>query len=106
MGAFCPAARDIEDLKLALAYVFSGPVAIVDRSPNWWASTFPSEVITCRLSSGKEYRLLCKFGSESGTRLAFGHRRGVAYEAAVYACVLQHLPLSSPRFFGTYTPAD
>jgi len=78
------------------------PVAILKRRPNPWASTFPSEVLTCECETLGPLEILCK---RSGGRRhpAFGHRRGVEYEAAVYRDVLASLPLSQPVFYGATT---
>ncbi|MEO7251008.1 MAG: phosphotransferase [Arenimonas sp.] len=105
MTAHSPRVSD-SDLLAGLMAVFGEPVSILARRPNGWASTFPSDVITCQLTSGEEHELLCKYGSGALVRRAYGHRRGPGYEAHVYQRVLQPLSLSSPRFFGAYAPPD
>ncbi len=76
-------------------------VKILARELNIYASIFPSESVKIRLADGSELKLLCKYeaGQEHG---AFGHRGGVSYEAEVYRQVLQLLPISTPRYYGTY----
>lgn len=73
-------------------------LTVVERTPNPHASTFPSEVVTCRIGDGELVRLLCKYGGHE--HAAFGHRGGVAYEADVYRCVLAAATLPVPRFYG------
>jgi hypothetical protein len=85
---------------LAAAVGSVGPVTIVRRRMNHYESTFPSEVVTCRLADQSRYRLFCKYSS--ATRNGdYGHRGGVVYEAAVYRRVLQSAGISTPRFYGT-----
>ncbi len=78
-----------------------GPVRVIGREPNAFASTFPSEIARCRLDDGRELSLLCKYGSPA-EHDALGHRGGVGYEAAVYRDVLQFFSTHSPRFYGCY----
>ncbi len=75
-------------------------ITILERRPNTYSSTFPAEILLCRLPDGSERELLWK--REGGREHnAQGHRGGVSYEAAVYRNVLQPLSLSSPKFFGS-----
>jgi aminoglycoside phosphotransferase (APT) family kinase protein len=76
-------------------------VTLLDRRAHGEASTFPSEVVTCRLRTGERLELLCKY---SGDREhgAHGHRGGVEHEARVYRHVLRRTGLSVPRFRGSY----
>jgi thiamine kinase-like enzyme len=79
----------------------AGGVTVVDRQPNALASTFPSEVVTCRLAGGDEVRLLCKY--EAGLfEDTHGHRGGVRYEAEVYRHVLHPLQTTTPTFYGAH----
>ncbi len=82
-----------------------GPVTILAREPNPRRSTYPSEVVDCRLADGSEVRLLCKYAAERG-HSAHGHRGGVPYEAEVYRHVLQRLPVSAPMFYGLQGDGD
>lgn len=74
-------------------------VRILDRRPNPWASTFPSEVFTCEIETLGTLEILCK-SSGGREHASLGHRAGVAYEAAVYRDVLSPLSISQPRFYG------
>jgi aminoglycoside phosphotransferase (APT) family kinase protein len=77
------------------------PVQIVHREMNALASTFTSEIVHCRLPDGVERRVLCKYAGLP-IHLAFGHRGGVAYEAAVYRDVLQSSRMSVPQYYGNF----
>ena len=78
----------------------TGRVAFLRREPNVYGSTFPTEIVTCRVADGGVRRFFCKYATaESNTD--FGHRGGIALEADVYHRVLQPLGVSVPRFFGT-----
>jgi hypothetical protein len=91
-----------EALVAGLTTVLGARVEILDREPNVYRSSFPSEVVTCRVGEGPEVRLLCKFGAQQGAT-AFGHRGGTAYEAWVYRHLLQPLRVGAPQFLGAYT---
>jgi len=83
----------------------AGGLTVVSRRPNPWASTFPSEILTC-VCGDRVSEVLVKF-SGGGGHPAFGHRSGVSYEAAVYREVLHATPLPSPSFLGACeTPSD
>jgi hypothetical protein len=78
-----------------------GGVSVVGRRPNTFASTFPSEIVTCRLGDGNKVRLLCKY--EAGLfENTYGHRGGVRYETEVYQRVLQPLRTTTPAFYGAH----
>jgi hypothetical protein len=85
-------------LTSALAGAGSAGLTVVDRRANPTASSFPSEVVTCRLNGGAPLRLFCKHGAGPGHN-AYGHR-GVGYEAEVYRGVLAPSGLAVPRFHG------
>jgi hypothetical protein len=76
-------------------------VTVVGREPNPYASTFPSEIVTCRLGDGTKHRLLCKYGTgpDSGVH---GHKRGVPYEVGVYRHLLGPLRAGAPALYGAY----
>jgi aminoglycoside phosphotransferase (APT) family kinase protein len=82
-----------------------GQLTILDRRPAVYASTFPSEVVRCRLGDASERLLYCKYsaGRDSSSHR---HRGGVAYEAAVYRHVLAGLELPVCRCYGAHTDAD
>ncbi|HEY6192340.1 MAG TPA: hypothetical protein VI215_08470 [Bacteroidota bacterium] len=77
-----------------------GDVALLDRTPPRMMSTFPNEVVTCRSADGKTRKLFIKYagGREHD---AFGHRGGIAYEAEVYARILNSYPDFRPKCIGT-----
>lgn len=78
-----------------------GRVTIVHRGPVIYASTYPSEVVKCRIGARGELKLYCKYrGGVHCDR--YGHHRGVPYETEVYRRVLQPLPFSVPKFYGSY----
>ncbi len=75
--------------------------SIIKRIPNIEASTFPSEIVTCRIGSNKKITVFCKYAALK-QQDRYGHKRGVAYEAEVYRQVLQGLKLPLPKFYGVY----
>ena len=75
-------------------------MTVVNRLRNPHASTFPSEVVTCRVGGGGRLRLFCKYGTGRDNHRAHGHRGGVDYEAEVYRRVLAPAGLPVPRFYG------
>jgi hypothetical protein len=79
----------------------AGELTVVSRQPNIYSSTFPSEIITCRLGNTHEIRFLCKYSADVDNA-SHGTRSGVAYEADVYRQLLQGLELSSPVLYGVY----
>ena len=79
-----------------------GTLTVLRREPNVYESTFPSEVVTCRLADGSWRRLFCKYSADLDNS-DHGHRGGVAYEAEVYRQVLRPSRALTPRFYGTYT---
>jgi Phosphotransferase enzyme family len=81
--------------------VGGGPVTVVVREPNPHESTFPTEVVTCRLGGGAVLRLFCKYGA-GREKLAHGHRGGVGYETEVYRHVLGRSPLPAAQFRGAH----
>jgi hypothetical protein len=98
---------DLETLRAGLTLVFNGngftdgQVTVLDREPFNVRSTFPSEIVTCRLDNGSEPRLYCKYSADL-LFSAYGHRGGVSYEAKVYQNALRPLPLSTPAFYGAH----
>ena len=98
---------DLETLTVGLTSVLRnngsavGQVSVLDRAHNLLASSFLSEIVTCRLDDGSALRLFCKYEG-SYIRNGRGHRGGVAYEAAVHRHVLLPLLVSTPKYFGAY----
>jgi Phosphotransferase enzyme family len=77
-------------------------VQVLDRKPASYSTTFPCEIVTCRLQGASQVRLFCKYAG--GIHYTgHGHRGGVQYEIEVYRDILEPLELSRPRFYGGYT---
>jgi len=99
---------NLESLTIGLNCVFGSygsgesPVVVLRREPSIRASSFPSEIVTCRLADGTEGTVLCKYAAGYNHK-CYGHRSGVAYEAEVYRWVLKDLPLTSANFYGAFT---
>ncbi len=77
---------------------------ILSRESNDYATSFPSEIVTCQLADGSELRLLCKYAA-GFSHNSYGHRGGVSYEAEVYRHVLQKVQVPTPTFYGAYKDA-
>ena len=75
------------------------PVAVTQRRPNLHSSTFPTEIVTCRLGDGTERTLFCKYGTPLGYE-EFGHKGSVGFEAEVYRRVLGPFCGSTAPFVG------
>jgi hypothetical protein len=86
---------------IAESGVLVGELSVISRQPNVYSSTFPSEIITCRLGDRHTIGVLCKYSAEAGNE-SYGTRGGVEYEADVYRHLLQNLDLSCPAFYGVY----
>lgn len=80
-------------------------VTILGREPNVHASTFPSEIVRCRINDGPELELLCKYGDDQLDD-TYGHRGRLAYEDAVYRDVLAPLPITVPLRYGVHTESS
>jgi hypothetical protein len=93
---------NLPTLTAGLTSVLRSQVTILDRQPNVYTSTFPSEIVRCRVDDGSELQLFCKYAAHHSHN-AYGHRGGVAYEAAVYRHLLQPSQVSTPTFYGAYT---
>ena len=81
-------------------------LTVVDRDANLYATSFPSEIVTCRTSDGETIRLFCKYGHPERGASSHGHRHGVAHEAATYAALLRPLRVSVPHCYGSYEDLD
>jgi len=75
--------------------------AILDRRLNPYVATHVSEIVSCRLSDGRELRILGKYGPALRGN-SHGHRGGVLYEASVYRQVLRRQPCAVAELYGTY----
>jgi aminoglycoside phosphotransferase (APT) family kinase protein len=101
---------DLETLKTGLISVFNAAnftdeIEVIKRQPNDYASTFPSEIITCRIGDETIKKLFCKYEIEQ-IRDNYGHRGGVEYEAIIYRDILQPLKVTAPIFFGSYAKSQ
>jgi hypothetical protein len=82
----------------------NGEIAIVEREPNVYSTSYASDVVRCRLPEGDELRLLCKYGSDEKLQSghgAYGARGGVGYEVRMYREVLTRSLLPAPTFYGS-----
>jgi hypothetical protein len=93
------------DLTAALTSVFQtngsrqNRLHVVEREPAEYSTTFPCEIVTCRLSEDNNIRMFCKYnGGVDYT--GHGHRGRVEYEISVYRDILSRLPLHQPKFYG------
>jgi len=77
-----------------------GGVALTAREPNSYASTFPSDVITC-VAGSRTVTLLCKYEAprDRGVR---GVPVGVRYESVAYRSAVEPSRLTAPRWFGLF----
>ena len=87
------------DVSLAdsLARVLGADVRILDRRPNDYSSTFPSEIVIVD-SSQERRELFIKHETGTGRDEGWGERRGLAYEAQVYDHFLGES--GTPRCYG------
>src|SRR5260370_13570695 len=107
LQAFSHRVPDEDRLAFALNSAFNsngnqnGYVAIIQRQFSVRASSYPSEIVTCRFEDGREQRIMCKY-SAGFSHNSHGHRGGVWYESEVYRHVLQGIQLTLPTFHGTH----
>ena len=102
-----PEARHLLEVlaRLASEQGTAPPVELVERRPNPSPSTYPTEIVVCRLADGTTRELFCKYSS--GFRHSvYGHRGDVAYEAAVYGSVLTSSPVPTVGFFGHHESGE
>jgi hypothetical protein len=78
-----------------------GRVAVLEREASLYWSTFPIEIVTCRIDGRRPLRMLCKYSSDEDGA-PYAPRGGPAYEALVYRHLLQWSPLTTPGFYGAY----
>src|ERR1051325_4830660 len=99
---------DLPTLTVRLAAALNGdgvsrrPVKVLRRKLPRFMSTFPNEILTCRLATGRKRRLFVKYQSGHGHH-SYGHRGNVAYEAEVYQRLLQSLEGFQPKCLGVST---
>src|SRR5256885_17057487 len=78
---------DTRRLEAGLAAAFDtngkGGPKILKRKLSPYSTTFPCEVVSCRLPGNKKTDVFCKY-SAGIDYTGFGHRGGPAYELGVY----------------------
>jgi Phosphotransferase enzyme family len=79
----------------------SAPVRVIERRPNVYSSTFPSEIAKLELADRRVLHAFIKYESR-GSNGSHGHRGGVSYEASVYRELLEPLGVSVPDLCGFY----
>ena len=79
-------------------------VIILSREFNDYATTFPSEIVTCQLADESKLTLLVKY-TAGFSHNSHGHRGGVSYEAKIYDQVLHNVQVSTPTFYGAHKDA-
>src|SRR3989442_12433108 len=106
MASFTSMLPDTDALTKGLASAFRNEglnghsVTLVNREFSLYSTTFPSEIVTCRVG-GRPRRLFCKYmaGIEY---TGHGHRGRVEYEIAVYRKILAASKHFRPKFYGSY----
>jgi hypothetical protein len=93
---------DRDTLARGLGEVLNCPALdVVNRRPNQYSSTFPSEIVDCVLDRGERREVLCKYSG--GIRCTtLSHSSGVEYEVDVYRHVLQPSGVATVVFYGSY----
>lgn len=76
-------------------------VAVIERKPNILASIFPTEIVTCRYSDGREDTFFVKYDSAHFPD-SCGHRNNVEYEISVYRDILDTINTTTPSFIGSF----
>ena len=81
---------------------------ITNRQPQIFESTFCSETLKCRFYDGTTTQLLCKYGlAVAGhAHSSYGHRGGLAHEAAVYSQVLANVENTVATYYGFHADPD
>lgn len=89
-------------LERSLAKALGGAddVVLTGREPNRYASTFPSEIVTCAIGS-RTLTLLCKYEVPRDRGLR-GAPVGVEYESEAYRTAVEPTGLTAPRRLGLY----
>src|SRR6266446_4888958 len=99
MATSCWQLPDTPRLEAGLAAAFNtngqGGLKVLKRTLSPYSTTFPCEVVSCRLPGNKKTDVFCKY-SAGIDYTGFGHRGGPAYELAVYREVLQPIGVSAP----------
>ena len=82
-----------------------GSVALLTREPTAYSTTFPCEIVTCRIGRGRPRQLFCKYTADIDYT-GHGHRGGVSYEIKTYRNILTATNNFRPRFYGAYTQPE
>src|SRR5258708_10002137 len=77
-------------------------LTLLAREPTPYSTTFPCEIVTCRVGRGKPRRLFCKY-TAGVDYTGHGHRGGVGHEIATYRHILAQSNKFRPRFYGGCT---
>ena len=76
-----------------------GRLKVLKRELSPYSTTFPCEIVTCRLPDNKTTDVFCKYSGDVDYT-GFGHRGGPAYELSVYREVLRPIGVSAPVCYG------
>jgi thiamine kinase-like enzyme len=87
---------------LRLAEPGAGALVGIERRPNPYVSSAPSEIVFCRFDSGEGLQLLLKY-DVSKPSADYGHWGSVGHEIRVYRDILQTLPILVPKYYGAFT---
>ena len=78
---------------------------VLGRKPTPYSTTFPCEIVRCRIGRGKPRQLFCKYTADVDYT-GHGHRGGVGYEIATYRNILAATNKFRPRFYGGYRDSE
>ena len=87
-----------------LSTLIPGKLEIISREHSIRSSTFPAEVVRCRVNNDP-VSLLCKY-LNGMSHNNFGHRGAIEYEARIYEDILSKISLPSAKFYGLFTQAN
>ena len=76
-------------------------LTVLSREPAVYSTTFPCEIVKCRIGPGRPRQLFCKY-TANVDYTGHGHRGGVWYETAAYRNLLAQVRRFRPRFYGGY----
>jgi hypothetical protein len=76
-----------------------GSLEIISRQSFLEASTFPVEIVICKIENGEQVNLFCKYLGGLGPN-NYGHRGGVEYESKIYEEIISRIPSSKIKFYG------
>jgi phosphotransferase family enzyme len=76
-------------------------LTLLSREPAVHSTTFPCEIVKCRIGRGRARQLFCKYTAKVDYT-GHGHRGGVWYETAAYRNLLAPVRRFRPKFYGGY----